>query len=394
MEDRLRMEEKRYIMNTYKRYMLLVEKARGRYIWDGDGKRYLDFFSGISVSNFGHLNPQIMAGIRRQLSKYLHVSNYYYSRPQIDLARRLCQISLKGRVFFSNSGAEANECAIKIARKWGGKRRGIIVFKNSFHGRTLATLAATGQAELRKGFGPLPGGFRYAGFNDFKSVLRAYSKNICAIMVEPIQGEGGVYPASRDFLKELRGFASKKNILLIFDEVQSGMGRTGKMFAYEYYRVRPDIVALGKGLGGGLPLGATVVSPKCTSVFHYGDHGSTFGGNPLSCAAGIEVLRLIDKRILNRVQRLGSYFKERLMLLEKKYPSTIKEVRGIGLMLGMELFKGGEGVVRRCLEKGLLINCMQKKVLRFLPPFVIIRDDIDRAIGIIEESIREEYGNE
>jgi len=386
--------DKKYIMNTYKRYNFVVEKAKDKYIWGRDDTKYLDFFCGISVCNLGHRNPHIIGAIRKQLSQYLHVSNYYYTEPQIKLAKMLTSISLKGGVFFSNSGAEANECAIKIARKWGGKRRGIIVFKNSFHGRTLATLAATGQAELRKGFGPLPGGFRYARFNDFKSVLRAYSKDICAIMVEPIQGEGGVYPASRDFLKELRGFASKKNILLIFDEVQSGMGRTGKMFAYEYYRVRPDIVALGKGLGGGLPLGATVVSPKCTSVFHYGDHGSTFGGNPLSCAAGIEVLRLTDKRILNQVQRLGSYFKERLMLLEKKYPSIVKEVRGIGLMLGMELFKGGEGVVRRCMEKGLLINCIQKKVLRFLPPFVIIRDDIERAIRIIEESIREEYGNE
>ncbi len=384
-------KDTKYIMNTYKRYKLFVEKAKGKYIWDVDGKRYLDFFSGISVSNFGHLNPRIMTGIRGQLLKYLHVSNYYYSKPQIDLAKRLCEICLKGKVFFSNSGAEANECAIKIARKWGGKRNGIMVFKDSFHGRTIATLAATGQAKLQKGFGPFPKGFRYARFNDFKSVIKAYSKDMCAIMVEPVQGEGGLYPASRDFLEELGRFALEKNILLIFDEVQSGMGRTGKMFAYEYYKVRPDIITLGKGLGGGLPLGATVVGPKCTSVLQYGDHGSTFGGNPLSCAAGIEVLRLTDKKILNKIRKLGSYFKNRLITLAGKYSSIVKEVRGIGLMLGMELRKEAGGVVNKCMEKGLLINCIQKRVLRFLPPFVIMRDDIDRVINIIEESIREEF---
>jgi len=393
-------KEKKYLLGVYKKNPIVVRRALGKYIYDDKGRRYLDFFSGLSVCNFGHCNPSVISAVSKQLKRYLHISNLYTADVQAELAEKLVAMTFGkksgARVFFSNSGAEANECAVKIARKWGSSsgKYEIITFDNSFHGRTLATLSATAQNKFHKGFEPLPQGFRYAVFNDLSSVKTAFSRNkTAAIMVEPVQGEGGVRPARYDFLKSLRKFCDEKNILLIFDEIQTGLGRCGADFAFKIYDVTPDIITLAKALGGGLPLGATIVGGKLRDVFGAGDHGSTFGGNPVSCAASLAVLSLLqDKVVLKNVNTVGNYFKRRLLGdLKNRYPSLIKDVRGMGLMIGVELNQPGAPVVGRCLEKGLLINVTQDKVLRFLPPLTITRKDADKALKIIDEALSFAY---
>ena len=384
--------DKKFIMGTYKRYPLAVKKAKGKYIWSEEGKRYLDFFSGLSVNNLGHCHPQILKAIRSQLLKHLHISNLYYDCLQAELAEKLVKLSIPGKVFFSNSGAEANECAIKLARKYGhlqgGKRKGkykIIVFENSFHGRTLATLSATRQKKFQKGFTPLLSGFKQAKFNEISTVGKAIDSNTCAIMVEPVQGEGGVRVATREFLRGLRRLCDRYNLLLIFDEIQSGMGRTGKMFAYQHYGVTPDILTMAKGLGGGLPLAVTIAKDGIAKLFGYGNHGSTFGGNPVSVAAGLAAVKLLNNKLLENVKVTGSYLMRHLNELKSKYTRRIKEVRGLGLMLGMELKEEGEEIVNRCFEKGILINCTQKRVLRFLPPLIINNNDMDKLVKVLDK---------
>lgn len=380
------LKEKKHLVNVYKKVPLTVSRACGKYIFDDQGRRYLDFFSGLSVSNFGHAHPKIVAAIKNQAAKYLHVSNLYHTAPQAALSERLSKLAFPGKVFFSNSGAEANECAIKLARKWGspsGKYE-IITFRNSFHGRTIATIAATAQTKFQKGFGPLPRGFKYALFNDISSVKKLVSRKTAAIMVEPVQGEGGVNVASKEFLKGLSRICRPHDILLIFDEIQTGIGRCGDVFAFKIYDVRPDVLTLAKALGGGLPLGATLISEKLAGVLAPGDHGSTFGGNPVSCAASLAALRLLDMKALSHVRYVGKYFIARLEGLKKKHPALIKEVRGLGLMVGAELFTPGAFSVAECLKRGLLINCTQDKVLRFLPPLIVGRRDIDAAIRILD----------
>ncbi|MFB0527529.1 MAG: aspartate aminotransferase family protein, partial [bacterium] len=334
----------------------------------------------------------ILKAVKEQLAKHLHISNLYYDRLQVELARKLVKLSIPGKVFFSNSGAEANECAIKLARKYGhlqgGKkenRHKIMVFENSFHGRTLATLSATRQKKFQKGFAPLLSGFKQAKFNELSTVERAIDSNTCAIMVEPVQGEGGVRVSTGEFLRGLRRLCNKFGLLLIFDEVQSGMGRTGKMFAYEHYGITPDILTLAKGVGGGLPLGATIAKDRIAKLFEYGNHGSTFGGNPVSVAAGLATVKLLNGKLLNNVKVTGNYFMKRLNGLKSKYPGRIKQVRGLGLMVGMELKREGEDIVKRCFEQGILINCTQKRVLRFLPPFIIDNSDIDILVNTLDK---------
>lgn len=384
--------DEKFIIGTYKRYPLAINRAKGKYIWSEEGKKYLDFFSGLAVNNLGHCHPQILKAIRHQLSKHLHVSNVYYDRLQVELAEKLLKLSIPGRIFFSNSGAEANECAIKLARKYGHLRRGkrgarykIIVFENSFHGRTLATLSATRQKKFQKGFSPLLSGFKQRKFNELSTVEDAMDSNTCAIMVEPVQGEGGVRVATREFLRGLRRLCNKFNLLLIFDEIQSGMGRTGKMFAYQHYGVSPDILTMAKGLGGGLPLGVTIAKDEIAKLFGYGNHGSTFGGNPVSVAAGLAAVRLLNDKLLENVKVTGNYFMRRLNELKSKYPKRIKKVRGLGLMVGMELKEEGEEIVNRCFEEGILINCTQKRVLRFLPPLIINNTDIDKLVKTLDK---------
>lgn len=382
--------DKKYVFQTYKRSPVLFVKGKGKYLWDDKGKRYLDFFSGISVASAGHCNPRIVGAIKKQSEKMLHVSNLYYTKPQIELAKALSGISFPGsRIFFSNSGAEANECAIKLARKQNAGRYEIVVFKDSFHGRTMATLSATGQKKFHKGFEPLLKGFKFAEFNNLASVKKQINRKTCAIMVEPVQGEGGVYPASKDFPAGLKELCRKNNLLLIFDEIQCGLGRTGKIFAYKNYipSDAPDILTLAKSLGGGLPLAATIAKSSVAKAFGYGSHGSTFGGNPVCCAAAIEVLKVINnKKLLEDIVKNGNYFMMRLKNLQKNH-GIIKEVRGMGLMLGVELKTPGKVTAEKCFQRGLLINCAQEKILRFLPPFIIDKKDIDLAVSILADSL-------
>ena len=389
-------QENKYLMKTYKRYDVSVKKSKGQYVWDEDGKKYLDFFSGISVCSFGHGNPAVISAIKKQLDLFVHCSNVYYSKPQVEVAKALLDKSFKnGRVFLANTGAEANEGAIKIARKWGSdhplkdgtKRYEIIAFKNSFHGRTLATLAATGQEKFHVPFKPLQQKFVFAEFNNIDSVKKLINKNTVAVMIELVQGEGGINIADKKFVKDLRKLCDDKNLLLICDEIQCGLARTGKTFAWQHYGIKPDIFTLAKAIANGLPLGAVVADKKVAEVFNYGDHGSTFGGNPVSCAAAVATLKLITPKLLKDVTDKSKYFVKKLNELKKKF-SCIKEVRSLGLLVGVELDFAGKDIVEFCIAKGLLINCTQGNVLRFLPPFVITKKDIDKAIKILEDAIK------
>jgi predicted acetylornithine/succinylornithine family transaminase len=389
-------QENKYLMKTYKRYDISVKKSKGQYVWDEDGKKYLDFFSGISVCSFGHGNPAVISAIKKQLDLFVHCSNVYYSKPQVEVAKLLLEKSFKnGRVFLANTGAEANEGAIKIARKWGSdnplkdgtKRYEIIAFKSSFHGRTLATLAATGQEKFHIPFKPLQQKFVFAEFNNIDSVKKLINKNTVAVMIELVQGEGGINIADKKFVKDLRKLCDDKNLLLICDEIQCGMARTGKAFAWQNYGIKPDIFTLAKAIANGLPLGAVVADKKVAEVFNYGDHGSTFGGNPVSCAAAAATLKLITPKLLKDVTDKANYFVKKLNELKKKF-SCIKEVRNLGLLVGVELDFAGKDIVEFCIEKGFLINCTQGNILRFLPPFVITKKDIDKAIKILEDALK------
>ncbi len=377
--------EKRYLLPVYRRFPLIIEKTKGKYVWDIHKKRYLDFFSGISVLNLGHSYPAVVHAIKKQVDKYLHISNYYYSQVQVELASLLVKKSFPSVVFFSNSGAEANECAIKIARKYNPNKYEIITFTNCFHGRTLATLSATNQKRIKDGFSPFLKGFKIARFNDILSVKRLISSKTSAVMVEPIQGEGGVNVADKRFFKGLYKLCKEKSILFILDEIQTGLGRTGRLFAYEHYGVTPDILTLAKSLGGGLPLGATLIANHLRHTFKYSEHGSTFGGNPLSCTAGIAVLKSLNKNVLRKVNMIGEYFMEKLNKLKDRFPWVIKDVKGKGLMIGVELNMRVEPVVNKLFEKGILINGMRENVIRFLPPFVINKKDIDFVVDVLEE---------
>jgi predicted acetylornithine/succinylornithine family transaminase len=390
-------KEAKYLMQTYKRFDIAVRKAKGQYLWDENGKKYTDFFSGISVCNLGHCNPIVNSAIKKQLDIFLHVSNLYYAKPQADLAEALVTKSFgKGaRVFFANSGAEANEGALKMARKFGKlhktknnhDRYEIISFKNSFHGRTLATLSATGQEKFHEIITPLVEKFVFADFNNINSVKKLINAKTVAVMIEPFQCEGGMIPADKEFLKQLRQLCNKNDLLLIFDEIQCGMGRTGKFLAWQHYGVKPDIFTLAKSLANGLPLGAVVADKKIANLFVFGDHGSTFGGNPVSCVAGIAVLKLMTPKLLKGVSAKAKYFIKKLNELKKKYPS-IKEIRNIGLLIGVELDLTAKDIVEFCLNKGLLINSPKEHVLRFLPSFVITKKDIDFAIKILGDALK------
>ena len=379
-----------YLFSTYNRYPIVLVRGKGTRVWDDQGKEYLDFVSGIAVCNLGHCHPRIVDAVTDQAKKLLHVSNLYHIKPQIELARLLVASSFADKVFFCNSGAEANEGAIKLVRKYmqdrsGEKNPEILTAHNSFHGRTLATLTATGQEKMKKGFDPLLPGFKHLPFNDMEAVRREATEKTGAILIEPIQGEGGVNCPSENYLSDLRDFCDKNNILLIFDEVQSGMGRTGKLFAYEHYGIAPDIMTLAKALAGGLPIGAILACKEVADAFTPGTHASTCGGNPLVTAAGKAAVKTIRQpELLNNCASMGSYFMNRLQSLKNKYP-LIQEVRGKGLMIGMELDRPGADIVNKCLEKGVLINCIQEKVLRFVPPLIITEPEIDLLISLLDE---------
>ena len=379
-----------YILNTYKRMPVVFTKGKGTYIWDQDGKRYLDFFPGWAVSGLGHCHKRIVKAVSRQLKEIIHVSNNYYSYPQALLAQRLSSSSIGGKVFFSNSGAEANEAAIKLARAYGSEegRYRIISMDKSFHGRTLATLTATGQEKVKKGFSPLPEGFVHVPFNDIDAVKKAIDDVTIAVMIEPIQGEGGINIADQDYIKELRVLCNAKNLLLIFDEVQTGMGRSGKLFCYQYYDILPDVITLAKSLGGGLPIGAMITSEKFADVLKPGMHASTFGGSPVVCAAANAVLDAIEKdKLLANANRMGDYLLKGLNRLKKKFPDVINNIRHKALMIGVELNIDGNPIVESCLEKGLLINCTQGNILRIMPPITVNKGEVSKALKILNEVI-------
>ena len=381
-----------FILPTVSRVPLCLVKGKGSRVWDLDGKEYVDFFPGWGVSGLGHCHPAVAHAIKHQLRKIVHISNNYLNLKQAELAREISRHGFPARVFFSNSGAEAVEGAIKFVRRWGqdAGRHEIITVKRSFHGRTYAALSATGQDKVHHGFEPLLPGFVYGEFNDFGSIKQLVNSKTAAILLEPVQGEGGIHVADREFIKNLRFLCDAEDILLIFDEVQTGMGRTGKIFAYQHYEVEPDLMTLAKSLGNGVPIGALVVHRKIKKeVLTPGTHASTYGGNPLVCAAALAVFKTIQKEgLLKNVERQGTYLRERLLELKSKYP-VIREVRGLGLMLGVELDRPGAPYVDRAREKGLLINCTQEKVLRIMPAITISKKWLDQGLVLLEEVFKE-----
>ncbi len=384
-------ESKKYIMNTYKRLPLLIVKGRGNRIYDRDGREYMDFVSGLAVNNLGHCNPRVTVAFQKQAQRLVHTSNLFYTEPQIHLARLLVENSFADKVFFCNSGAEANEAAIKLVRKYsndkGNGRYEIITAYNSFHGRTMATITATGQERFHKGFEPLVPGFSYVPYNDADAVEKAITDKTAAILVEPIQGEGGVNVPDEDYLKRLRKICDANGILLVLDEVQTGIGRTGRLFAYQHSGIEPDIMTLAKGLGNGLPIGAMLAKDPIAQAFTPGTHASTFGGTPLVCSAAIEVIKTLteDEMLLDNCRRMGKYLTEELNRLKEKHPKIIRNVRGKGLLIGMELSIKGDDIVQECIKKGVVINCTMERVLRFLPPLDINPVDIDTLIDILSE---------
>jgi len=390
----LMMLSEKYVANTYARYPVLLVRGKGTRVWDLEGEEYLDFVSGLAVCNLGHCHPKVVKAVQDQAEKLIHVSNFYYIEPQIQLASLLCKHSFADKVFFCNSGAEANEGAMKLARKYAKEKMGkdrheIITMERSFHGRTLATLTATGQEKFHKGYEPLMPGFKYVPFNDIGAVKNAIDSKTCAVMLEPIQGEGGVNCPSEGYLKALREICDKKGLLLIFDEVQVGMGRTGKLFAYEHDEVEPDMLTLAKSLAGGVPIGALLIKRGIADSFKPGDHASTFGGNPLATAAGVAALTtILEEGMLENCQKMGDYFISQLEEIKKKFP-FVKEVRGKGLILGMELKIDGSSIVKEMLKKKILINCTMGNVLRFLPPLIVTKEEIDRVIKTLEEVFQE-----
>ncbi len=384
----------KYIMKTYGRYPLVPVRGEGCRLWDADGREYLDFLAGVAVNNLGHCHPRVVAALQKQAGELIHCSNYYHIPGQIELAELLCSHSFADRAFFCNSGAEANEAAIKLARKYsrekfGADRYEIVTALASFHGRTMATVSATGQEKVQKFFDPLLHGFRHVPFDDAAALKLAVSPNTCAVMLEPIQGEGGVVVPSAEYFQRVREICDEHNLLLIFDEVQVGMGRTGKLFAHEHFGVTPDIMTLAKALAGGAPIGTMLAREEIAESFGPGTHGSTFGGNPLVTAAAVAAVRVIlEEGILNRTEEMGEYLMGELEGLKGKFP-FITEVRGIGLMIGMELSVPAGDIVKKALKRGLLLNVAQDRVLRFVPPLIVTKREVDEMIGILEGILSE-----
>jgi predicted acetylornithine/succinylornithine family transaminase len=382
-----------HLMPTYAPGIALVE-GTGTFVWDAEGKEYLDFVSGIAVTNIGHCHPKMVQAVQDQVETLVHVSNLYYNEKQPQLAKALAEHSgLPGaKCFFCNSGAEANEGLIKLARLWGSdnSKYEIITMRQSFHGRTLATLAATGQKKVQTGFGPLPEGFVYANFNDLQSVEDAVSSKTVAVMVEALQAEGGVIPVEPEFLPGLRKLCDEKNILLLCDEVQCGMGRTGKWFGFQTYDVQPDAFSLAKGLGNGFPIGAMVAGKKLADIFQPGHHATTFGGTPLACAAALSVVEVIEEEeLLANTMMMGAYFVEGLCEIAMKHKKWISGIRGMGLLLGMVLDVPAAPLQKKLQEKGMLALATAGNVLRLLPPLNVSQEEIDQALKLISEACAE-----
>ena len=381
------------MMHTYNRFPVVLVKGKGCVVWDMEGRSYRDFIAGIAVCNLGHAHPVVSEALRKQAESLWHVSNLYYTVPQTELADWLTGHSFADRVFFCNSGAEANEAAIKLCRKYfydrGEKERyRIISMTHSFHGRTMAALSATGQDKIKKGFDPILDGFDFVPFDDMDALKQKVGLSTAAVMLEPVQGEGGVRCPSPAYLQAVRKLCDDTGTLLVFDEIQTGMGRTGKLFAYEHFGIVPDVMSLAKALGNGLPIGAMLATEQVASAFSPGAHATTFGGTPIVTAAALAVVKTMEaENIVAHGAHVGSYFKKKLQSLQKKHP-VIEDVRGFGLLIGMQLKIKGDGVVTACLEKGFLVNCIQESVLRFAPPLIIQKTDIDALVDCLDEVLR------
>ncbi|MBT5632312.1 MAG: aspartate aminotransferase family protein [Nitrospina sp.] len=380
----------KHVAGTYGRYPIALVKGKGSKVWDKSGKQYIDFVSGLAVDNLGHCHPAVVSAIKKQAEKLIHVSNLYHIEPQSLLAEKLTSLSFADKVFFCNSGTEANEAAIKLARKFffdQGKahQNEIITMHNSFHGRTLGSLSATAQKKFHTGFKPLLPGFKYIPFNNLPAARKAITKKTCAILVEPIQGEGGVNIPDPSYLKGLKKICREHGILLIFDEVQTGFGRTGKLFAYEIYKTKPDIMTLAKAMAGGVAIGAMAATNRVMKSFVPGTHAATFGGNPLACSAALASLQVLTgKNFLSKANETANYFLKRLKEIDNP---VIKEARGTGMFLALELKKPGNEIVIDCMKQGFLINCIQQNVLRFIPPLIITRKDIDSLVSVLSNSL-------
>jgi len=381
------------VMNTYGRQPLVLVKGEGCRVWDDTGKEYLDCLAGLAVVNLGHAHPEVAKAAAAQLTQLVHVSNIYYTTPMVELAEGLVRLSFADRVFFANSGAEVNEGAIKLVRRYSRERFGegrhrIICMENSFHGRTLGALSATGQSKFWQGFDPLLPGFVFVPFNDLDALAKAVDNTVCAVMLEPVQGEGGVCLPSPDYLTGVRQLCDDKGLLLILDEIQTGLGRTGRLFAQENFGITPDVMTLAKALANGLPMGALLATEEVASAFVPGTHASTFGAGPVVAAAANTALSLLSApEFLAGVRERGAFVEKRLLALQAELP-VIKEVRGLGLMWGMELTQAGTPMVAACRERGLLVNCTQGNVIRLLPPLVITGQELDAAVTILREAFK------
>jgi acetylornithine/N-succinyldiaminopimelate aminotransferase len=384
-----------YVMPTYTKMPFIFVKGKGMKVTDLGGKVYMDFFTGWGVGNVGHCHPAVMCAVRDQVGKLIHLPNNYFHPAQAKLAREIIRASFSGKVFFSNSGAEANEAAIKLARAYGRlnqktPRFEIVTFEKAFHGRTLATITATGQKKYQEGFEPLVEGFKAnVIFNDFEALKAAVTEKTVAVMLEVVQGEGGIHVAAHEYLKKVRDLCDEKKMLMIIDEVQTGMGRTGKMFGYQNYHIVPDVMTLAKSLGGGLPIGCMVAKDEFADVLQPGMHASTFGGSPLVCKAALGVFKAIRKdKMLENVKKISPYIFERLAKLKAKH-KVIKEIRGLGAMIGIELYEKGGGIVGACASKGLLINCTHETVLRLMPALSVTKKQVDFAIATLDQVLSE-----
>ncbi|MEG1726506.1 MAG: acetylornithine transaminase [Acidaminococcaceae bacterium] len=378
-----------YYLPVFNRNQIVWDYGKGCKLYDLAGKEYVDFLAGIAVNALGHAHPALVKAIAEQAGKLIHCSNLYYTQPQAQLVKTLAEISGFDRVFLCNSGAEANEGALKLARKYGhqkaaGKIR-IITAVHSFHGRTLATLTATGQPKYQQGYEPLPAGYEYVPYGDAEALAAVMADDVCAVLLEPIQGEGGVHVPADAYFKTVRALCDQHEALLIFDEIQTGIGRTGKWFAWEYSGVKPDVMTVAKALGGGFPMGGFLTTERLAHVFAPGDHGSTFGGNPLACAAANATLEVLRRENLPAyAEKLGTYFKAQLEVLQAQFPQHIVEVRGRGLLLGMELSKPGQPLVEACLDRGMIINCTAGNVIRLVPPLIITKAEIDALLAVLQ----------
>lgn len=384
----------KYLIHTYNR-SVVFEKGEDVYLYDDSGKKYLDMGAGIAVSALGYSNEEFKQGIKDQVDKLIHISNLYYTKPVVCAAEYLAKASGMDRVFFTNSGTEAIEGALKLARKYAYLKRKdskgeIIAMEHSFHGRSMGAVSVTGTKHYREPFEPLIGGVSFADYNDLESVKRLITKDTCAILLETVQGEGGIYPVSEEFIRGIRKLCDENDIAMILDEIQCGMGRTGKMFAYEHYGILPDIMTSAKALGNGVPVGAFAAVEKFASAMCPGDHGTTYGGNPLAAAAVCKVFEIFKKEgIVEHVQEMSPYFFEKLQMLSEKYPSVVKEVRGKGLLLGMEVSCPNGDIVKKAMEKGLVLLTAGSNVVRIAPPLIIKKEQIDECLCILDEILKE-----